>query len=58
MSEGDNFGDLYGHHERLREAVIAAFPDRRIVIMPQTVMFQSWERQEASARTISLHPDL
>jgi len=58
MQGGGNFGDLYGHHHRLREAIIAAFPGRRTVIMPQTVHFVSRERLEQSARCMMLHPDL
>ena len=26
MNGGGNFGDLYPHHQRLREAIVAAFP--------------------------------
>ena len=55
---GGNFGDLWSHHHRFREAIIAAFPDRRIIIMPQTVHFISGERLEQSARGMKLHPDL
>ena len=55
---GGNFGDLWHHHQRFREAIIAAFPDRRIIIMPQTVHFVSRERLERSARGMRLHPDL
>jgi exopolysaccharide biosynthesis predicted pyruvyltransferase EpsI/glycosyltransferase involved in cell wall biosynthesis/GR25 family glycosyltransferase involved in LPS biosynthesis len=58
MQGGGNFGDLYRHHHRLREAVIAAHPDRRIVVMPQSVMFQSLDGLERSARAMGLHQDL
>jgi pyruvyl transferase EpsO len=55
---GGNFGDLYSEHQRFREAVIAAFPDRRIVTMPQTMMFQSAERAARSIGNLMRHPDL
>jgi pyruvyl transferase EpsO len=58
MQGGGNFGDLYPHHQRLREAVIAAFPDRRIVMMPQTVMFRSQELMARSASLMARHPNL
>jgi hypothetical protein len=58
MHGGGNFGDLYRHHERLREAIIAAFPDRRILIMPQTVFFQDPQKMEHAARCLLLHQDL
>jgi exopolysaccharide biosynthesis predicted pyruvyltransferase EpsI/glycosyltransferase involved in cell wall biosynthesis len=58
MHGGGNFGDLYDHHQRFREAIVAVFPDRRIVFMPQTVHFVDRERMEQSARRMTLHPDL
>jgi pyruvyl transferase EpsO len=58
MQGGGNLGDLYVHHQRFREAIIAAFPSRRVVIMPQTVHFVNRERLEQSAQRMLLHPDL
>lgn len=58
MHGGGNFGDLYVAHQRMREAIISAFPDRRIIIMPQTVMYRDPARQDRSTRVLSLHPDL
>jgi pyruvyl transferase EpsO len=55
---GGNFGDLYGNIHTLREKVIAAFPQNRIVLMPQTLFFSSPETSAASAAIISQHPDL
>jgi exopolysaccharide biosynthesis predicted pyruvyltransferase EpsI len=34
---GGNFGDLYPRHQRLRERVLADFPDRRTIQLPQSV---------------------
>lgn len=36
---GGNFGDIWPHHQHLREAVLRAFPERRIVQLPQTIHF-------------------
>ena len=58
MQGGGNFGDLYPHHQRLREAIIAAFPDRRIVVMPQSVLFKDDKRLQYSSRLAAQHPDL
>jgi pyruvyl transferase EpsO len=58
MQGGGNFGDLYTPHQRLRESMVAAFPDRRIIFMPQTVKYQDRTRMEWSACLLSLHPDL
>ena len=58
MQGGGNLGDLYVHHQLFREMIIAAFPDRRAIFMPQTVHFASRELLERSARLMMLHPDL
>lgn len=58
MHGGGNFGDLYTPHQRFREGIVAAFPDRRIIFMPQTVKYLDRTRMEWSARLFSLHPDL
>jgi pyruvyl transferase EpsO len=58
MQGGGNLGDLYVHHQRFREAIIAAFPSRRIVIMPQTVHFVNRTQLEQSAQLMTQHPDL
>lgn len=55
---GGNFGDIYPHFQRLRERVIAAFPDNRVVIMPQTVHFEDEAELDRSCRLISAHPDV
>lgn len=55
---GGNFGDLYGLHQPFREAVIAAFPDHRIVLLPQTLHFESTARLEAAAALFARHADL
>jgi pyruvyl transferase EpsO len=48
---GGNFGDLYPRHQRLRERVVADFPDHRIVQLPQTVAFEDERHlREAAAR--------
>ena len=44
---GGNFGDLYPKHQRLRERVVADFPDRRIVQLPQTLRFDDPSRMAA-----------
>lgn len=44
---GGNFGDLYPHHQQLRDKVVAAFPHNPVVLMPQSVHF-SGEQQLVS----------
>ncbi|KLF44210.1 exopolysaccharide biosynthesis protein, partial [Klebsiella aerogenes] len=55
---GGNFGDLYPHHQILRETVVQKFPNNKIVYMPQTVHFKSAEKMEHSASIIRQHKNL
>lgn len=55
---GGNFGDLHQAHQALREQVVERFPDRRIVVLPQTIHYESTNRLEASAGIFRKHPDL
>src|SRR5690554_400866 len=38
---GGNFGDLYKIHQKYREEIIKLNPDRKIIILPQTIYFES-----------------
>ncbi|WP_330701553.1 polysaccharide pyruvyl transferase family protein [Novosphingobium resinovorum] len=53
---GGNFGDIYPHFQQLRERIIAAFPENRVVIMPQTVHFDDKAELDRSCRAIASHP--
>ena len=55
---GGNFGDLYPLHQQFREAVIAAFPKNRIIMLPQTLHFDSPSELAACAARFARHPDL
>lgn len=55
---GGNFGDLYANINDLREALIARFPQNRVVIMPQTIFFSTPEKQQQAAAAFRRHPDL
>lgn len=39
LQGGGNFGDLYPLHDEFRRHVITTFPQRRIVVLPQTVHY-------------------
>ncbi|MCB9901539.1 MAG: polysaccharide pyruvyl transferase family protein [Planctomycetota bacterium] len=54
---GGNFGDLYPSHQRMRERVVAAFPEHRIVQLPQTIRFANDREREASRRSLGAHRD-
>lgn len=55
---GGNFGDLYDLHQPFRERVISGFPDHRIVMLPQTLHFESIERLRVAASIFARHADL
>ncbi len=38
---GGNFGDVYPREHALRMGILAYFPDRRIIQLPQSIMFRS-----------------
>ena len=58
LSGGGNFGDLYPSHQRLREQVIADFPQNRIIQLPQSIHFDTPVALARAARVIDRHPDL
>lgn len=55
---GGNLGDLYPHHQELRERVIRSFPDRTIVQLPQSICFREQGNLERARRAIGEHPDI
>jgi pyruvyl transferase EpsO len=55
---GGNFGDIYPKHQRLRERVVSRFPHKRIVVMPQSVHFQSDQTMRESAAVFRKHPNV
>ncbi|MGO8748355.1 MAG: polysaccharide pyruvyl transferase family protein [Thermoguttaceae bacterium] len=54
---GGNFGDLY-RYQRHREKIIQAYPEHRIVILPQTIYFHDPKRLRESAEKMRRHSDL
>lgn len=55
---GGNFGDLYPKHQILREEVVKAFPNNKIVYLPQTVHFKDQQALNDSAKIIRKHKNL
>ena len=55
---GGNFGDLWPDHQKLREEVIAAYPNKRIIVFPQSVHFGSKDVLQKSCEIMKRHPDL
>ena len=55
---GGNFGDLYSHHQRHRESIIAGYPERRIILLPQSIHYETAVGIERSRAILQGHPDL
>jgi pyruvyl transferase EpsO len=55
---GGNLGDLWPDHQRLREAVIYAFPDKRIIQLPQSIHFREKDNLQRAKSVFNGHPDL
>ncbi len=55
---GGNFGDLYPRHETFRQRVLESFPDRAVVLLPQTVHYQDRGRLRHDMRRWSGHRKL
>lgn len=58
LQGGGNFGDLYHLHQQFRERVIKQCRKNRIVLLPQTVYFESPQRLSECIAAFSAHPDL
>ena len=57
MHGGGNFGDTYIFHQ-FRHRILADFPDNKIVIFPQTVMFFTDAGIRQSAELFAAHTDV
>jgi exopolysaccharide biosynthesis predicted pyruvyltransferase EpsI len=55
---GGNLGDIWPDHQLFRERVIEAFPESKIVQLPQTVHFRDPTAIERVRRVFESHPDL
>jgi exopolysaccharide biosynthesis predicted pyruvyltransferase EpsI len=55
---GGNLGDIWPEHQLLRERLVAAFPERRIVQLPQTMSFSDRRYLERARGVFDAHPDL
>lgn len=52
---GGNFGDLWPGFQRFRERILARYPDRLVVQLPQTIHFSDSECLERTDRAIKAH---
>jgi pyruvyl transferase EpsO len=54
---GGNFGDIYPAFQNMREEVVSKYKDKTIICLPQTIHFNSKEREKQSANIFSQHKD-
>ncbi|MDH4042502.1 MAG: polysaccharide pyruvyl transferase family protein [Gammaproteobacteria bacterium] len=55
---GGNLGDLWPRHQKLREAIIRAFPDNKIIQLPQTIWFEKQVNLARARAAFNSHSDL
>lgn len=55
---GGNLGDLYALHQKHREDIVNRYPDNRIIILPQTIYFESEVEYKNTCDVFKQHPDL
>ena len=52
---GGNFGDIWPWHHEFRMSILAEFPDRRVVQLPQTIHFTNAHTLQKTAKAIEEH---
>ncbi|MET1028335.1 MAG: polysaccharide pyruvyl transferase family protein [Dongiaceae bacterium] len=52
---GGNFGDIWPRHQQFREAILAQFPDREVIQLPQTLHYGSEAGISQTAAIIEKH---
>jgi len=58
MHGGGNLGDIWPHHELVRQDVLKRFTNHKIIVMPQTVHFKDPANLERFKGVYNRHPDL
>lgn len=58
LQGGGNLGDLWSNHQEFREHIISKYRDRPIVIMPQSIYFDSTSNLKKAADIFNSHPNL
>lgn len=55
---GGNFGDIYSTFQAFREEVVSAHPERRIVVLPQSMEFRDRQRLREASAIFRAHPNV
>ncbi|PWD88630.1 polysaccharide pyruvyl transferase family protein [Ignatzschineria cameli] len=58
LQDGGNLGDLYHLHQDFREKIIKKYPNNTIIILPQTIYFESKENYRNCYKLYSQHKSL
>lgn len=58
LQGGGNFGDLWRRHQDLRLEVIRAYPNNKIIILPQTVFYKDKAIFQEDAKIFNSHKNL
>ena len=54
---GGNLGDIWPHHQRFREDILASVRDRPVVQLPQSIHFRVPAKVDQFAALVADHPD-
>jgi pyruvyl transferase EpsO len=55
---GGNFGTLWPRHQAFREQIVRRYPAHPVLVLPQSIHFESARAQAASAAIFRTHPRL
>lgn len=55
---GGNFGDIWRSHQEFRLQVIESYPDNHIIILPQTIYYESEATFEEDVKRLNRHRQL
>ncbi|MEC4986894.1 MAG: polysaccharide pyruvyl transferase family protein [Oscillatoria sp. PMC 1068.18] len=58
LNGGGNLGDLWPPYQKFREKIISQYPDRPIIIFPQSIYFTNQVNLDNAAKTFNSHPNL
>lgn len=58
LSGGGNFGDLYPTHQQFKLNVIKKYPNNKIIILPQSIWYKSYEIFENEKNILNGHQHL
>ena len=58
LQGGGNFGDLWRRHQDLRLEIIKAYPNNKIIILPQTVFYKDTAVFQEDAKIFNSHKNL